>query len=292
MRTDVPPEQRSSIVLGGAPGGPPQVGGGFINRRPLVPHQTVFLRDVGYIDDPKKDVWGELEGAQEEQMLLTQGNNVYVHMRPGVDLKLGQLLTVFRPVRSPASVPGARKPKGVIVAFKGSVKIDHWDPKTRIGRGRLIESLDVVERGDKLGPVGRRFEVVPPRPNEKDTEARVLATIYPHEVIGQNQVVFIDRGSKDGVEPGNRFFVIRRGDAWRHSLETTTTMARTRVHLDVPEHVDTDVTPLSGHDKDFPEEVVGEVRVLRVDQETSAALVTASRVDLQVGDRLMARRGY
>jgi len=54
----------------------------------------------------------------------------------------------------------------------------------------------------------------------------------------------------------------------------------------------TDVTPLEGNTKDFPEEVVGEVRVLRVDAESSAALVTVSRVDLQIGDRLIARRGY
>jgi hypothetical protein len=56
--------------------------------------------------------------------------------------------------------------------------------------------------------------------------------------------------------------------------------------------VDTDVTPLDGKDKDFPEEVVGEVRVLRVDPESSAALVTVSRVDLKIGDRLVSRRGY
>jgi hypothetical protein len=292
MRTgsDTPGGDRSAIVLGGAPGQQP--GGGFINRRSLVPRDTVFLRDVGYIDDPKKDVWGQLVGAEEEQMLLTQGNNVYVIMRPGVDLKLGQLLTVFRSVRTPASVQGARKPKGEIIAFKGTVKIDQWNPKTRVGRGRLIESLDIIERGDKLGPVGRRFEVVPPRRNETDLEARVLATIYPHEVIGQNQVVFIDRGSKDGLAPGNRLFVLRRGDAWRRSLSTTTTMARTRVRLDVPEHVAMEVTPLEGDNKDFPEEVVGEVRVLRVDTESSAALVTVSKVDLAVGDRLVARRGY
>jgi hypothetical protein len=293
MRTDTPGggggSDRASIVLGGAPG---QRGGGFIDRRSRVPHDTVFLRDVGYIDDPKKDIWGELVGAQEEQMLLTQGNNAYLIMRPGVDLKLGQLLTVFRSVRTPASVPGARKPKGEIIAFKGTVKIDQWNPKTRVARGRLVESLDIIERGDKLGPVGRRFEVVPPRRNETDTEAHVLATIYPHEVIGQNQVVFIDRGSKDGIAPGNRLFVLRRGDAWRRSLETTTTMARTRVRLDVPEHVATDVTPLEGNPKDFPEEVVGEVRVLRTEAESSAALVTASQVDLQIGDRLVARRGY
>src|SRR6185436_3358043 len=100
-----------------------------------------------------------------------------------------------------------------------------------------------------------------------------------------NQVAFLDHGSKDGLSPGNRLVVIRRGDAWRHSLQTATVMARTRVHLDVPEHVATDVTPLDGKDEDFPEEVVAELLVLRADDYTSAALVTASRFELAPGDR-------
>ncbi|MBM4362897.1 MAG: LysM peptidoglycan-binding domain-containing protein, partial [Deltaproteobacteria bacterium] len=61
LRIDAPPEQRDSIVLGAPKTGPQTAGGGgFVNRRPLVPRDTVFLRSGGYIDDPRKDVWGEL----------------------------------------------------------------------------------------------------------------------------------------------------------------------------------------------------------------------------------------
>ncbi len=290
-----PLDQKDSFVLGGTRGmgGPGGAGGGgFLNRHPLVSKDTVFLRGTGYIDDPKKDMWGELVGSQEEQMLLTQGNNVYMILRPGVDLRLGELLTVFRSVRTPAAIPGARRPPGEIIAFKGTVKIDDWNPKTRIAAGHLIESLDTVERGDKVGPVGRRFDVVPPKPNDVDVEARVLSSLYPHEVIGQNQIAFIDRGSKDGLEPGNRLLLVRRGDAWRRTLETTTTMARTQVALDVPEHVDTHVTPLHGKTEDFPEEVTGELRVLRADDYSSVTIVTSSRFEISPGDRAIARKGY
>lgn len=288
-----PLDQQNATVLGArGMGGGNGEGGAFLNRRPLVAKDTVFLRDYGYIDDPKKDVWGELVGAQEEQMLLTQGNSVFMIMRPGVDLRIGELLTVFRSVRTPAAVPGARRPPGEIIAFKGTVKVEEWDPKTRIAGGHLIESLDAVERGDKMGPVGRRFEVVPPRQNDVNVEARVLTSLYPHEVIGQNQIVFIDRGAKDGLVPGNRLFLVHRGDAWRHTLETTTTMARTQVRIDVPEHVDTRVTPLHGKTEDFPDEITGEIRVLRADDYSSVALVTATRFEVQPGDRVIMHKGY
>jgi hypothetical protein len=291
-----PVDQKDSVRLGEGSrslgGGGGGGGGGLMNRRPLVQKDTVFLRAYGYVDDPNKDVWGELVGADQEQMLLTQGNNVYLMLRPKVQLRPGQLLTVFRSVRTPEEVPGARRPPGEIIAFKGTVKIDDFNEKTRIARGHLIESLDVVERGDKIGPVGRRFDVVPPKRNDSNIEARVLTSLYPHEVIGQNQIAFIDRGSKDGLAPGNRLFLVRRGDAWRRTLETTTTMARTRVRTDVPEHVATDVTPLHGKTEDFPDEVTGELRVLRADEYSSVTLVVSTRFEIEPGDRAVARKGY
>jgi hypothetical protein len=209
-----------------------------------------------------------------------------------VDLRVGQLLTVFRSVRTPDKVAGARRPPGEIVAFKGAVKVDAWNPETRMAHGKLIESLDTVERGDKIGPVGRRFDVVPPKANSVDLEARVLTSLYPHEVLGQNQVAFIDRGSKDGLVAGNRLLVVERGDAWRHTLETTTREARSRVAVDVPDHVQVYVTPLNGKDKDFPEEVVGELRVLRADEYSSVTLVTMAKHEIEPGDRVVARQGY
>jgi hypothetical protein len=291
LRTDIAAtRQTDALVLGNGKGQPAT--GGFLNRRPLVPRDTVFLRDTGYIDDPKKDVWGELVGAEEEQMLLTEGDNIYVIMRPGVDLKLGQLLTLFHSVRTPAAVTGARRPPGEIIAFTGTMKVDDWNPNTRMARGQLIESLDTVERGDKVGPVGRRFDIVPPRKNDADLEARVLTSMYPHEIMGQNQIVFIDRGAKDGLAPGNRLFLIHQGDNWRRTLETTTEMARTQVKIDDPEHVKTDVTPLSGKTKDFPEELAGELRVLRADDYSSVTLVTSTKYEIEPGDRVVARKGY
>jgi hypothetical protein len=291
LRTDVAATQRSSLTLGaqqlrGANGG------GFGLRGQMVSKDTVFLRNEGYIDDPNKEVWGQLVGSQEEQMLLTEGNTAYVILRPGVDVKTGDLLTIFRSVRTPAKVKGARRPPGEIIAFKGTLRIDEWNPKTRMARGDVIESLDTVERGDKIGPVGRRFEVIPPKTNDVNLEARVLTSLYPHEVIGQDQIAFIDRGSKDGLVAGNRLFLVDRGDAWRHTLGTATREARTSVRVDVPEHVKVEVTPLNGKDEDFPEEVVGELRVLRADEYSSVTLVTSTKHEIEPGDRVVARQGY
>jgi hypothetical protein len=61
--------------------------------------------------------------------------------------------------------------------------------------------------------------------------------------------------------------------------------------MDSPEIVDIETTPLSGKEKDFPEEVVAELRVLTTEAKSSVALVIQSRRELVPGDRAVAPRG-
>jgi hypothetical protein len=268
------------------------LGAGNVGRAALVPPETVFLRELGYIDDPERDVWGQVVGAREEQQLLGDGNHVYMILRPGAQVELGQLMTVFEDVRDPPAPEGSRRPPGKIVAFKGTIKIDAWDSKTRVARGEIVESLDVIERGAKVGPVGRRYYVVPPSASQVDVQARILTSLYPHVIMGRDQVVFIDRGANDGLKPGNRLFVVRHGDAWRRTLETASIMARSRIMMDAPERLDVVVTELEGDEESFPEEVIAELRVIRSHKYSSLALVTESREEIEPGDQAVARKGF
>jgi hypothetical protein len=104
--------------------------------------------------------------------------------------------------------------------------------------------------------------------------------------------VFIDRGTEDGLSAGNRLFIVKKGDAWRHTLKTASKSARARVRQDTPEASRSDSTPLKGDEKKFPEEVVGELRVLRANKYSSIAMVTASHREIEPGDRAVSRRGY
>jgi hypothetical protein len=276
-------------VAGGFRGG--TLGSGLVGRAASVPPETVFLRELGYNDEPEQDTWGSVVGAREEQQLLSEPNTIYMILRPGADVQLGQLLTLFEDYREPPAPKGARRPPGKIVLFKGTVKIDAWDAEHRVARGEVIEALDVIERGAKVGPVGRRYYVVPPAEAQVDVQARVLTSLYPHMILGRDQVVFIDRGTNDGLKPGNRLFVVRRGDSWRSTLLTTSVMARTRILMDLPDRVETERTPLEGDESVFPEEVVAQLRVIRSHRFSSLALVTESREEIEPGDQAVSRKG-
>jgi hypothetical protein len=284
MRDANDPAAQRREQLAGAPGSSGRLGG-------KVPPSTVFMRDQGFLGDPKRDVWGELVGSAEDQMLLSNGNHVYMMMRPGVDMKPGQTLTIFTPIRKVDDVPGARKPPGEIVSVKGTIKIDQFNPKTRVARGEVVESLDVIERGFHVGPVGRQFDVVPPKRATQSVQARVLSSVYPHEVLGQHQLTFLDHGSEDGLEPGTRMFVLRQGDSWRESLKVGNTMLKSRMKIESAKSADVETTPTSNDDKQFPSEVLAELRVIRVEKYSSLAVVIEARREVEPGDIAVSLQG-
>ena len=106
------------------------------------------------------------------------------------------------------------------------------------------------------------------------------------------QVVFVDKGADDGLRPGNRLFVIRRGDTWRDSMRMTKRIGRQRMRVEDPEWVRTEPIPIIGEDDEFPEEVVAELRVVRTQPKTAVAVVMESKLELEPGDRALARVGY
>lgn len=285
-----PGSSAQSVLAGG--GGAGAGDGGFPSAGRSLGIGTIVLRDQGYIGDPKENVWGELVGAREDQMLLSEGNEVYMMFRPGVQLQPGQRLTLFRPVRKAPRVPGGRRPPGELVKISGTVEIIQFNEKDRVARGRIVESLEAIERGVKVGPMRREFAVVPPKKSKVQVWARVLTSLMPLVYMSQNQVVFIDKGEDDGLVPGNRLRVLRRGDTWRRNLKTASRMARDRVRMDTRKRVDVETTPLKGDDEKFPYEVVGELRVLKTEKYSSIALVTESRRELVAGDRALATVGY
>ncbi|RYE84548.1 MAG: LysM peptidoglycan-binding domain-containing protein, partial [Myxococcales bacterium] len=196
------------------------VGEGTLRRQSVQP-DTVFLRDTGFIDDARRDVWGVLSGSPEDRMMLADGNVVYLDIKDNHEPKVNQELTIFRPARSVG--------KGAVVEILGTVRVESYDADKKLARGRIIESLDVIERGANVGPLGRRFDVVAPARNKNDVVAHVTYSIVPLVFHARDQVVFLDKGSDDGLVPGNRLFILRRGDGWRPTLQGSGDLSDKRI---------------------------------------------------------------
>jgi len=260
----------------------PSTGGSqLIDRRRQVPPETIFLRNEGFIDDDTNN-WGEVSGSPEEKMILTDNDEIYLRIAGSHDLKVGQELTIYRPLRS---VGG-----GKLIAIQGTAKVDQWNAETHVGRAKIIEALDAIERGARVGPVARRFEVVPPLRNESDVASRILTSVQPHGLFGQNQIVFVNQGEDSGLKAGNRMFVIRKGDAWHQTLTTGSSAKRIALEDDSP--AATENVPKPRDASRLPEEVLAELRVISVRKKTAMCIVIQSRHEIEAGDQAIARKGF
>ena len=162
----------------------------------------------------------------------------------------------------------------------GTVTIRSYDARNRYARGVITEALDAIERGFKVAKLERRFDIVPPKRNTQSVTAKLIASVEPRELMSYGLVVFLDVGQGHGIEPGNRFFVTRRGDEWMESI------------WDDPQRMGNIVEVPEYEKEPLPKEVVAELRVLKVRKYTTIALVTRSDVDLRLGDVAEMRPGF
>ncbi|MBY0408576.1 MAG: LysM peptidoglycan-binding domain-containing protein [Burkholderiaceae bacterium] len=122
-----------------------------------------------------------------------------------------------------------------------------------------------IRAGDRLLPApARSYTSYTPRAPEHEVEARVVS-IYGSSAVayaGQNQVIAINKGIQDGIEPGYVLSLVTQGGR----IKDTTDEAKAIIQL--------------------PSEVNGTAMVFRTFERVSYALILEIRNGVRVGDRL------
>lgn len=245
-------------------------------QRPSRQTGSVFLRDQGFLGPEGMKSIGTLTGSRNERVMLTSSDEVYVQFREGAEVRPGQTLSIFRRAQPIEREPGA---KGMLVRVYGTLVVRSYDPEQRLARAVITETLVPVERGSSVAKVDRPFLSVSPVRNDANVVAHVVSSLDPHMLLSEQNVVFLDVGAKQGVKVGNRFFIVRKGDPYLDDVRG-------------PAH-HTGVMPLPKYKRGkFPKEVVAELRVVRVLENSSVTLITRSDVDLEVGDLAEMRVGF
>lgn len=237
---------------------------------------TVFLRQEGYLDREALAQSGVIVGSPEDHMLLAPFDSVYVEFEEGAHPRPRGEYTVYREI--PAG-ERQRGEEGTLVRIFGTVRIDSYDAERRTARATIIEALDPIERGYRVAPMPRQFDLVPPQPASRDLTASVVATLRPRELLGEQQIVFVSVGQEQGVRLGNRFFVIRAGDTWREGLPAAPANAGA-----------TEEAP--PQPEELPAEIVAEGRVVHVRPSSATLMITRSVREVRIGDRAEMRQGY
>jgi hypothetical protein len=149
--------------------------------------------------------------TRDLHVAMSEGNIVYVRGFKG-PVELGAHYNVVR-VGDALRDPDNNKILGYDGIFTGSGHITRGgDPATLI----MTESARETDEGDKLfaGGIDVSLDFIPSAPKTK-VKGRIMAVSDGVTVIGQYQVVVINRGARDGLVPGNVLAISDNGPTVR-----------------------------------------------------------------------------
>jgi hypothetical protein len=204
--------------------------------------------------------WGRIVGTKDQAENLTSGEVVFVKIDPGKSVKPGDRFNIGH-VKASIAHPITKKWLGYLVVVPAEIVI--LETKTDIVTAKIDKSYQPAFLGDViLSPRPAPPATLPLR-SLKNIEGTILLSLENSENITEKEIVFIDRGSRDGIIPGDLFSAYETGFFTKEIL-------RSKERL--------------------PLFKVGELVVVSVQEETSTALVTRSSQAIQIGDRVVSGR--
>lgn len=216
------------------------------------------ISDAGYILG-QEDARARIRAASGDVVYINRGE---IH---GVAEK--DRFTIFRVGRE-VEHPVNGDYMGHIIKIIGQFEVDHV--YERLSAGRIIEAFEDVSVGnEQLAGIEAYDRVIPEleiskeirlRPNDREIAGYIVANRENALSAVSYQIVYIDRGKKDGVEAGNVFTI------FRPNREVADPEVGDRVQL--------------------PRFVIGEGVVLATSENTATMLITKASREIETGDQV------
>ena len=251
---------------------------------PTLPPQAIepFLNEAIIVSDGEVDRAPRIVAGPEDRVLLTQGDRAYAIGRKGTPLvardpRHTEGFRVFRnadPIRDPVT----HQVLGYEAHFLGNAELVRSESvqPVRVASGKLEPTLvpatiditrakEEIRAGDRLLPEPPRVmtSYVPRAPAQ--AVDGMIVSVYGDAVslVGQNQVVLLNRGTAEGLENGHVLAILKAG---RAVIDRTQPGERTEVKL--------------------PDERNGLLMVFRTFEHLSYALVLQITDPVSIGDRV------
>lgn len=168
-----------------------------IPLKPLV--GTNLLEASGYISDSVPSV-GMIDGSPSGRRLFGNDDIVFVKTRNPV--KIGDKFIIIKAVE--LETPKATRDNGYIIEPLGVVQVTKIEGRDR--RARILKAFGPIRDGELLDTYQ---EIVPPlttgRFRKPDINGEIIAARDLHLLNAISNIVYLDKGAKDGIEIGDMF---------------------------------------------------------------------------------------
>lgn len=242
-----------------APQGPPEPA---LDEMPAPERAVPFffypaIDRIGYIKKNPIRPSGWILKVKDDKELISQGDMVYLRPAAGGTFSPGEQYTIFRTFTGLKN-PGGKADIGTQYYITGIVRIIEAEPRYAIGN--IIRSYRAIRVADQLQPYLPLSPDIPIAESHPELEGRIIVSEEHAGIFGDNDLAFIDRGSKNGVRPGQQYRIF---------YQDTQRLGRSR----------RDKIRLAAVD-------FGEVFVLRAEETTSTVLITRSDKSISPGAKI------
>jgi hypothetical protein len=162
------------------------------------------IDSIGFVREVPVTPWGTIFKVKEDKALISEGDVVYVRPAGGVTFVPGDRFTVYRTFE-PVKDPQTRAPIGVQHYIAGVVEMTDVEPD--FSMGKVVRSFRHIEINDLLMPYETRSPKITLTDSEMGLKGKIIIAEEGEEVIGDLDVIFIDRGEKDRVKVGQTYSV-------------------------------------------------------------------------------------
>lgn len=272
MRTPDPVAKRSDIFCTG-----------FIAELPITP----TLKVIG----------GEMENTKQH---FAEGDVVFLNKGREQGVQSGSVYYILRPLGE-VKHPFTKKKMGTFIRELGLLRVIEVQNNT--STAEITLSCDTVEFGDLLKPyeeyLGPEAREARPLPRYSEgtggTKGRIIMSRNFREYLAANQIVYIDLGTRQGVQPGDYFTIYRKIG----NKEGITDVPEFKINVDRDGGYqseryrggDFSINSTREAKSDvlkerprIPRKVLGELIVLKVDRGASVALITRTTSEINIGD--------
>ena len=246
---------------------------------PVVP-STELIEAIGYvipysIEQLQAADFGQISGVATEQGETTAriidseskrpgllfGDVLYINKGFEDDVREGDLYVAFRPFKE-IRHPLTSELIGTQIDVLGRIRVKTLE--THISSAEIIKSYNYIEHGDAVMPVSE-LSLPLQKPELGNAQsygfkvgnqliAHVIAEQVGQRIMSDGDIVFLDVGAAQGVQPADNFVIFREvGEG-------------------------------------YPKQSIGRITVLSVQEQTSAALITYSVKAIELGEKAALMR--
>ncbi len=225
-----------------------------------------FLNEAVIFETNALESAPRIVAAQEGRVLMTKGETAYVRGNDSKD-------RLFRIFRQPKALkdPVTGEILGYEAPFVGTAELTRLG-ETRVdalGKAEIVPDSFLITSvrqeanvGDRLAPTGANdYDSYAPHAPAADVAGQIVSVYGDAVAAGQNQIVALNRGTKDGIERGHVLALWRKG-------------------ADAVDRTDDRLTRLK-----LPDERHGELFVFRVFERLSYALILTVQDPVKAGDK-------